>query len=214
MGMKRRVGKQIILFQTVREMPATVSVDDLPEQRNREIDAMNEIIRCGSLKAQLASYEKTARHKLEEHGFKHTGSDFQEYVGNPDLPLPASYAADILFHIQGVRNLVKNGDAKSAAIEAMRLGFNVAAMQAGLAVTGREGKRISTVIKARKDVKELRQERMKQIAIKEGWKPRRRLGKTKLQEIYTLLRQRYPEYKNKPTNQTLSNDAKEIGLRK
>lgn len=212
MGIKRRVGKQVLLFQTVR-MPVNVSVDDQPEKRKREIEAMYEIIRRGCLKAQLADYGKTARHILEEHGLNHNRRDFLEYVGNHDLPLPASYATDILFHIQGVRDFVKSDDTKSAAIEALRLGFNLAAMQAGLSVTGGEGKRISTAIKARKDVKEFRQERMKEIAIKQGWKPGQELSKTELQEIYILLRQRYPEYKDKPANQTLSNDAKEIGLR-
>lgn len=207
----RRGGKKKTLVKT--KQTSIEFSDSRPEVLERDENAARHLLKNMTLKARLEQAEKAVTAILKEHGIPAIWPEVSAYRNSETLPLAASYAADIMSAIHQIRDYLKQNKAESAAVAGWRLGESIALLHAETTVAKKGTDQTNNAIENRKESVKMRQERMKKIAIEKGWKPGKELRKTELQAVYTLLRERHPEYKDKPDNRTLSADALEIGLR-
>ena len=196
----RRGGKKKTLIRT-KETSIELSGHTPEYYLERDEKAARHLLKNMTLKARLEQAEKAVTAILKEHGIPATWPEVSAYRNSETLPLAASYAADIMSAIHQIRDYLKQNKAESAAVAGWRLGEAIALLHAETTVAEKETGRTHSATEIRKKGVELRRERMKEIAIEKGWKPGKVLRKTELQAVYTLLRERHPEYKDKPEKQ-------------
>ena len=168
-----------------------------------------------SYPAQFEEIERQAAGILKKYGYPHTLPDVLALtMDDRRLPEAVTFAAVIIENCAVLRALVKDDNDQKIAVYSLAIGTCHMSLLSEQAVSGRENKRTTRGTETRSNAKAMRQAHMKAIATDKGWKPGKELSKTELRTVYTLLRDRHPQYSREPDDDTLSRDALAIGLRK
>lgn len=215
--MIRRGGKKkkallstVIYSPETKEEKRKAVVDALLVSREAFLDRDTEVT---DLHSYLDKLEETAKATLETHGLPTSWKEVLQSANKYDLPINASYAADILMSIHRVREYLTAGDALRAAAEGIKLGRYVAYCEAESVASERESGRTSNARDMKAAKPKARRTRMKEIAEELfDWKPDKTLTSTQLRE----LKNKYIKELNlldRPTGAVFSADALKIGLR-
>lgn len=166
-----------------------------------------------NLDAMLARYEKIVKKILTAEGLPATWPGILEYTKNFDLPIQASYAADILALIFEVRKKVEKGDAENAAYQATKLGFYIASSDAELIRASRATRNTKPAQGKKAEPSKARRLKMQKIAEDLcHWKEGTFLTEEQWKEVKTAFRKTFSVI-NRPTPSTILKDAHAIGLR-
>ena len=180
-----------------------------------------------NLDARLSVLQKTAERILKSHNKPHTfptplpkevingeTGDFKDIdLTGDDEHYQVSYAADILLSIHNVRDWVKKGNAENAAHEAIKLGQYAALLTAEIIYESKNEAIGKASLVDRKEAAKKRQDNFKKITDELGFNLGGELDRGQKKKARDLFKEKYPEYKNSPTNETLNNDLLEIGFK-
>ena len=215
---QRGGGKKKALLSTV---VTVYSPDNREEMRKAIVDALlvnqeSWLVIDGEavdLETYLVKAEETAKSTLKKAGLPTTWKEIRKYTNNYDLPINASYAADIFVSIHKVSECIRKGDAVRAAAEGIKLGRYVASSEAESASGDRESGRTSKARNKKAAKVKARRTRMREIAIELfGWKPGIFLTSTQMRELNKKFLLGL-DFTDRPTSSVRSADALAIGLR-
>ena len=188
---------------------------DLPQEyQKKELDAIKAYIEVDCLESLLSTRQEGAEQILKSHNKPYEYPDYLVLMGNDSKEdFQVSYAADILFNIQQLRRWVEIGNAKEIALAAIRLGEHCALLLAENAYEAKKKAGSQKSERTRKGKKEERRGRLTKITTKLGFRKNDILSREQKKTARNALREKYPKYKDKPSNETLNDDLEEIGFK-
>lgn len=208
-GVIKKLGKDGKLFKK-RTTEVSSDIDDPPEIRKKDNQAMEYMDKENSLESVLSRHQREAESILKAYGKPYTSPECWRY-NNEKESYQVSVSARIIMQIQLIRQWMQDGNFKAAIRYAIALGENVAMLSAEDAykeVKERPGKRSG---KARREKAKPRQEELGTVTDKLGYKKGAILSRADRKRIRQEFFSVCPEYKD-IDHKTFKSDLKTLGL--